>query len=95
MKALPSDDEDEGRDEDGRDGFLWRTFFFSLLLCFFCYGFSFSLVFLFPCFLLSFFFGLSPAFSLSLLSSLLFSSPELCIYRGRAWSSLRARLAFG
>jgi hypothetical protein len=34
MKALPGNDEDEGGEEDESDGFLWTTFFFSLLLCF-------------------------------------------------------------
>jgi len=68
MKALPGDDEDEGGDEDGSDGFLWRTFFFSLLLCFFVMVLFFFGFFV-PLFFDFFLFGLSPAFSLSLLSS--------------------------
>jgi len=86
-KALPGDDDGVGGDGDESDGFS-ENVILSLALVFFCYGLSFPLVFfLFSFFLLPFSFGLSsPPF---------FSSPELSIYRGRAWSSLCARLAFG
>ena len=50
-----------GGDGDESDGFS-ENVILSLALVFFCYGFSFPLVFLFPCFLLPFSFGLSPAF---------------------------------
>jgi len=51
-----------GGDRDESDGFP-ENVILSLALVFFCYGLSFPLVFfLFPCFLLPFSFGLSPAF---------------------------------
>jgi hypothetical protein len=80
-KALPGDDEGEGGDEDESDGLVWRMFFFPLLLCFFffCYGFSFSLVFFW------FFVPLCSAlfFSVSPLFPLLSSDDSLAFYRGR------------
>jgi len=85
--------EGEDGDEDEGDGpSPGRRMFFSplllsvsppyALLFFFCYGFSplFSLFCRLPCFLF-----FSP----------LFLSPELCVYRGHAWSSLRAWLVSG
>ena len=83
-----------GGDGDESDGFP-ENVILSLSLVFFCYGLSFPLVFFVPLFSAPFFFRSLPCLFLCVSSPPFFSSPELCIYRGRAWSSLRARLAFG
>jgi hypothetical protein len=83
MKALPGDDEDEdeGRDEDGRDGFLWRTFFFSLLLCFFLLWVLFFFGFFVPLFS-AIFFSVSPLPFLCLSSPLSFSRLQSFVFIG-------------